>query len=351
MPNKQKGYKHVLVLRFSAMGDVAMTVPVIRAVMQQYPNLKITVVSRTQYKPFFDGIPHVQFVEPDFEGRHKGIFGLYTLYKDLKKLHIHAVADLHNVLRTKVLTFLFKRRGKTVATTNKMREQRAKLTAPKKGIFEPLPHVTRLHADVFAQLGLPVSLKNPVFPDKETLSEDITSTIGHKTGTWIGIAPFAQHQTKVYPKDLMQKVIDTLAESPNTTLLLFGGARDEAQKLKKFSDGRPNIVVIAGGQLNLKQELKVISNLDVMLSMDSANGHMAAMLGTKVITLWGATHPYLGFAPFMQPENHQLLADREKYPALPTSVYGNKEVKGYEDALRTISPETVVEKVLRVIAE
>jgi ADP-heptose:LPS heptosyltransferase len=348
---KNKGYKHILVLRFSAMGDVAMTVPVIKAVMQKYPNLKITVASRTQYKPFFDGIPHVNFAEPDFERRHKGLFGLLRLYKDLRKLHIHAVADLHNVMRTRLLTRLFKLRGKAVATTDKMRPQRAVLTAPKKTVFEPMPHVSVRHAEVFAQLGYPISLDNYDFPEAETLTEDITSTIGQKTGTWIGIAPFAQHRSKVYPKDLMQETIDLLAAKPNTTLLLFGGGRDEAHALKKFAGEKPNIVFIAGGTLNLKQELKVISNLDVMISMDSANGHMAAMLGKKVITLWGATHPYLGFMPFKQPMEHQLMASREQYPALPTSVYGNKKVAGYDDAMRTITPQMVVGKVQEILKD
>ncbi len=351
MPKKNKGYKHLLVLRFSAMGDVAMTVPVIRTVMKQYPHLKITVVSRTQYKPFFDGIPHVNFAEPDFERRHKGLMGLLRLYKDLRKLHVHAVADLHNVLRTKVLTRLFKFRGKAVATTNKMRAERAALTAPNKIVFEPLPHVTQLHANVFAQLGYPVTLDNYEFPAAEALTDDITSTIGHKNGTWIGIAPFAQHRAKVYPKDLMQEVIGRLAARPGTTLLLFGGGRDEAHSLKKYAAERPNIIVIAGGKFNLKQELKVISNLDLMISMDSANGHMAAMLGTKVVTLWGATHPYLGFAPFKQPMHRQLMASREQYPALPTSVYGNKNTAGYEDVMRTITPGMVVAKAEEVLKE
>ena len=83
-----------------------------------------------------------------------------------------------------------------------------------------------------------------------------------------------------------------------------------------------------------------------MLSMDSGNAHIAAMLGTKVITLWGATHPFAGFAPFNQPFENCLTSDREKYPLLPTSVYGNKKVGGYKDAMRTISSEKVVEKII-----
>jgi ADP-heptose:LPS heptosyltransferase len=344
-----KGYKHILVIRLSAMGDVAMTVPVIRALMEQHSHVKVTLVSRVQYKPFFDGIPHISFFEADLKGRHKGFFGLLRLYKDLKALHINAVADLHNVLRTKLLTRLFAFRGKKVATTDKMRPQRAALTALKNKVFEPMPTVVQRHADVFAQLGFTVSLNNPQFPAPQSLTEDITSTTGVKTGKWIGIAPFAQHRSKVYPKELMVKVIDSLAADAGSTLFLFGGGKDERSVLKKYAADRQNIIVVAGGKFTLKQELKIISQLDVMLSMDSANAHMAAMQGTKVITLWGATHPYAGFAPFSQPASNALTADREKYPLLPTSIYGNKKVEGYDDVMQTIAPEAVVAKVRQVV--
>ena len=86
-----------------------------------------------------------------------------------------------------------------------------------------------------------------------------------------------------------------------------------------------------------------------MLSMDSGNSHIAAMLGIKVITLWGATHPYAGFLAFNQTMDSTLVSDREKYPLLPTSVYGNKKVEGYEDAMRSISVESVVEKIRKTL--
>jgi ADP-heptose:LPS heptosyltransferase len=107
---------------------------------------------------------------------------------------------------------------------------------------------------------------------------------------------------------------------------------------------KPNVVNMAG-KVKLPEELKIISNLDVMLSMDSGNAHIAAMLGTKVITLWGATHPYAGFVPFNQSLENCLTADRNKFPLLPTSIYGNKIVEGYQDVMRTITPEMVVEKI------
>jgi len=173
---------------------------------------------------------------------------------------------------------------------------------------------------------------------------EIVAVTGLKSEKWIGIAPFAQYDSKVYPKDLMQQVIDALASDSGLKVLLFGGGEKEIQLLNQLQNNHSNVVVLAG-KLKLKQELEVISNLDVMLSMDSGNAHLAAMLGVKVITLWGATHPFAGFKPFNQPDDFCITADRKKYPLLPTSVYGNKKVDGYEDAMRTILPETVVNKI------
>ena len=181
----------------------------------------------------------------------------------------------------------------------------------------------------------------PQFPDKFILSDEILKITGNRTQKWLGIAPFAQYETKVYPIDLMQQVIDALAQNNAIKVFLFGGGNEEIQKLNQLQNKHTNVIVLAG-KLKLNQELEVISNLDVMLSMDSGNAHIAAMLGVKVITLWGATHPFAGFAPFSKPLENCITADREKYPLLPTSIYGNKKVEGYEEAMRSISPEKVV---------
>lgn len=342
---KRKGHKHVLVLRFSAMGDVAMTAPVLHALTAQYPDVRATVVSRMAFRAFFDRIPNVSFHDADFNKRHKGFFGLLRLYRELKALHIYAVADLHNVLRSKVITWLFSRRGKKVVTVDKMRDAQKALTAATGKVFEPINPIVNRHAEVLAQLGFPIKLDETALLPKPALTQDVADIAGSDNAIRIGIAPFAQHQGKVYPEDLLQEVIDKLAVRENTRIFLFGGSKDEAKKLKKMANDRGNFEVIAGGRLALKQELQLIANLNLMLSMDSANGHMAAMFGVPVVTLWGATHPYSGFVPYNQPLSNSLIADREQYPLLPTSVYGNKVVPGYEDAMRTITPKMVLDKI------
>jgi ADP-heptose:LPS heptosyltransferase len=336
--------KHIAVMRLSAMGDVAMTVPVLRAFVKQYPEVKLTVISRPFFKPFFDGIPNVDFFAFDEKERHKGFLGLVRLYKDVKKLKIDAFADLHNVLRSKVVSLLFALSGKKRATVDKGREGKKELTRAENKIFKQLPTMFERHAKVFEELGFSLDLSNPVFPEKAVLSPDLLEIIGNQNQKLIGIAPFAQYDSKVYPLDLMKEVISKLAENSAYKILLFGGGKKEIEILDSLSEPYENVINMAG-KIKFQQELQLISNLDAMLSMDSGNAHIAAMLGVIVITLWGATHPYAGFLPFNQSLDNALTSDRNQYPKLPTSVYGNKVVEGYEDAMRSISPKDVVEKI------
>jgi len=326
------------------MGDVAMTVPVIRAFVNQNPDVKITFISRPFFKPFFDDIPNLQFFEFEAKERHKGFLGLIRLFNDLRKLDIDAFADLHNVLRSKVVRTLFALSGKKTASVDKGRAEKKALTRAENKIFKPVTSMFERHVKVFQELGFQIDLSNPVFPSKQKMDEEIINLTGEKNQNWIGIAPFAQYDSKVYPKDLMQKGIDLLNENQYNKILLFGGGNKEIQILNQFAEGKNNVIVIAG-KITFKQELQLISNLDVMLSMDSGNAHIAAMLGVKVITLWGATHPYAGFLPFNQPMESALVSDRNQFPKLPTSVYGNKKVEGYEEAMRSILPEEIATKI------
>lgn len=343
-----KKTNHIGVFRLSAMGDVAMISPIVRALSEQHHSIQITVISRPFFEPFFNQIPNVTFFAIDVKKRHKGFFGLIRLFFDLKKLNIDAFADLHNVLRSKIIRTLFAWSGKKVAFTDKGRKEKKALTRSKNKVFQPVKTMFERHIETFEKLGFSVNLDQPEFPNL-VMSEKTQTISGEKNNQkWIGIAPFAQYQSKVYPIDLMQQVIDILAKNSNYQIFLFGGGKHETEILNSFSTNKKNCIVVAG-KLDLLHELQLISQLDVMVSMDSGNGHIAAMLGKKVITLWGATHPFAGFAPFNQPMELSLTADRQKYPLLPTSVYGNKIVEGYQDVMRSISVESVVNKINSVI--
>nr|WP_321229372.1 glycosyltransferase family 9 protein [uncultured Psychroserpens sp.] len=330
--------KHILVIRLSAMGDVAMTIPVLRAFTNQYPEVKLTVLTRPFFTPFFRNLPNTTIVSADLKDKHKGVLGLYKLSKELKSLDIEAVADLHNVLRSKILKFfLF---GKHVVQIDKGRDEKKALVNGQS--FKQLKTTHQRYADVFEKLGYPIDLSQPTFPKKENLKEKYIQVIGSDSKPWVGIAPFAAFEGKMYPLDLMTTVIEAL--SKNCKVLLFGAGNDEKKALENIANQFENVINLAG-QFSLSEELDIISNLDLMLAMDSGNAHMAAMLGVKVITVWGVTHPYAGFLPFNQSIDSAILVDRDQYPKIPTSIYGNKFPEGYENAMRSISPNTIISKI------
>ncbi len=331
--------KHILTIRLSAMGDVAMAIPVLRALTQQHPEVKVTVLTRDFFKPFFRDIPNVSVFTADVKGKHKGVFGLYKLAKQLNKAYkFYAVADLHNVLRSKLLKLFVK--YQQLATIDKGRSEKNALISGQN--FKQLKTTHERYADVFKSLGFTLDLSSPIFPDSKVLNKKLEHYFSGKTKKHIGIAPFAAHKGKMYPIDVMEKLIKELSKS--YTVILFGGGKEEIDILNQFEKFFNNVNSVAG-KLTLEEELDVISNLDVMVSMDSGNAHIAAMLGIKVVTIWGVTHPYAGFAPFNQPEDYALLADRSKYPLIPTSVYGKTYPEGYENCAGSISPQTIIDKI------
>lgn len=324
------------------MGDVAMTVPVLKALTSQYPEIKLTVLTKTFFKPLFRDIANVSVFEADIKGNHKGIYGLYKLSKSLKNTGFNSVADLHNVLRSNILKFFFF--GKKVVQIDKGRAEKKALVSGQ--LFEQLKTTHQRYADVFERLGYPIDLSNPVFPKPSKLNNKSIQLIGDDLKPCIGIAPFAAFKGKAYPLSQMQIVIETL--SKDYKVLLFGAKGNEANQLQTIANKNDNVINLAG-QLSLNDELDVISNLKLMISMDSGNAHLAAMQGVKVLTIWGVTHPFAGFYPFHQDESNAVLADRTKFSKIPTSVYGNSIPEGYEDVFNTISPEILLSKVKTIL--
>ena len=337
-----KTKNHILVIRLSAMGDVAMTVPVLRAFSQQYPNIQITVLTREFFTPFFRDLPNISIFPIDVKEKHKGFLGLFKLSRELKKLQIDGIADLHNVLRTNILKLFFL--GNKFIQIDKGRSEKKALVSG--ACFQQLKTTHQRYADVFENLGFKIDLSKPTFSQVIKLNSNILSKTGSHELKWIGIAPFATYVSKMYPLDALKNVIETLSKQHK--ILLFGGGNQEIEVLNTIASKYNNVINLAG-ELSLDEELDVISNLDVMLSMDSGNAHLAAMLGKKVVTIWGVTHPFAGFTPFNQPEDYALLADREQFPLIPTSVYGNKYPENYLEATRTISTQLIIDKINAIL--
>jgi len=343
------GGAHVLVIRLSAMGDVAMMVPVLLAFRRNYPEVEITLLTKPHFKPIFRFIQGVTVFSADVKSKHKGVFGLWKLYLRLKHLSITHVADLHNVLRSTILGFFFGLNGIPVKKVDKGRIEKRKLTRKHNKVFSPLKSTIERYTEVFEALGFPMDTEIDAYLPKQSITPGLQKFVDPEFKKIIGIAPFATYPSKMYRLEVMKEVIQQLISSGNYKILLFGGGEKETQQLKKLESSFGNQVESIAGKLSLEEELILISNLDVMLAMDSGNGHLAANYGVPVITLWGVTHPYAGFIPYKQSMENSLLPDREAFPLIPTSVYGNKYPIAYREAINTIAPNHVAQKVLDVL--
>lgn len=339
----------ILIIRLSAMGDVAMTVPVIENLQRAYPDVRITVLTNPFFRPFFRDIPGMEFVETDFKNRHKGIKGIIRLHKDIRRVYkIDMIADLHDVIRTKILRKIFRLNGIKIAIIDKERKHKKELTRPKNKIFRQLTTTPQRYADVFRKLGFKISDPVPAKKKSCPVPAMILEKVGIKSGKWLGIAPFAQHTGKIYPVEQMAKVAEILSAKENIRLFIFGGGEPEKQVAEDFQRRFPDTLSVIG-KLSLSEELDLISNLDCMVSMDSSAMHMASLSATPTVSVWGATHYYTGFLGLGQSIDDIVESD---LPCRPCSIYGNVSChRGDYACMRTITPEMIAGKVLKVIGE
>lgn len=334
---------HLIVLRFSAFGDVAIMIPVLRVLFATYPTLQLTVVTRAQFHPLFQEFSQVQLFSIHPKGKHQGIKGLWRLFLELKGLAPHGIVDLHGVLRTHILRLFFFFTRIPLRQIDKGRREKKQLTRSKNKVFKPLTPTIHRYVEVFRKMGYPIDLAQHTFPPRPLLPKTIDHQFSSSDEKWIGIAPFASFKGKQYPLDLMQQVVAYLQRDHQ--VFLFGAGNQEKKQLEIWEKAYPKAYCVAGKH-SLAHELALIAHLDLMLSMDSANAHLATNFAVPVVTLWGITHPYAGFAPWGQPEENNLLSDRDQYPQIPTAIYGNKLPKGYENVFRTLPPKIVIETIL-----
>ena len=357
---------HLLIIRFSALGDVLMSVPVIDALARQYPDMRITVVSRPYVGPVMRMLPeNVSFVGVNLKN-YKGLGGLRRLFKELKTLQPTAVADFHNVLRTIWLRFFFQLNGIKTAYLNKDRLQRKKfITAAVKTqqctSFEGYQQVlAKLGFPVridwhqpfslfgnISQSGMSISAKtnSPAETDIQSGSNSQQEEKIFAKENAIGVAPFAAHQGKIYPLDKMEQVVAKLSEK--THVYLFGAGTEEKALMEEWERKYPNVESVVGRLADMGEELCLMSRLRVVLAMDSGNMHLASLAGVPVVSVWGATHPLGGFLAWGQSMENVI---QEDLPCRPCSIYGSKPCRyGDYRCLTRISPERIVTAISKLV--
>lgn len=318
----------ILAYRFSAFGDVAMTAPVFREFLEQNPEVEIIMVSRSNFENLFADIPNVIFKGINLDD-YKGFFGLNRLANELiKEFRPDLIANLHDVIRTKILDKIYRRKGFKVFKINKGKEEKEHLTDIWNLNKVQLKKTTERYADVFREMGFNVVLSHRLRP---------TST--SKSG--IGFAPFAQHKGKMLPLEKSYELVRILAQKHK--IYFFGGGKQETETLERWEREIPNTESLSG-KLSLKEELNKISELELMISMDSANMHLASLMGTRCISIWGSTHPYAGFLGFGQSEEDVVQV--KDLTCRPCSVFGDKECyRGDWACLEELNLQKIIQKI------
>ncbi|MCQ2111298.1 MAG: glycosyltransferase family 9 protein [Bacteroidaceae bacterium] len=335
---------NVLAIRFSAIGDVAMTVPVLSSVCRAYPQHKFTMLTNSRFEAFFQSMPdNFCFMGVDLYKDYKGSEGLKRLVELLKSMDFDMVADLHGVIRTHTITMKLRLAGCRTATIRKGRIARWALTRQHFKRQRPLKLSIEKYQSVLERLGFDFCMDfSAGAGNVPELLGQVEEKLGQKgQDAWVGIAPFAAHKGKIYPLELMEKVVADLDSRSGVRVFIFAYGKEKEQIAdwpEKYGS-----VVLVGGMFNMHQEMALMSRLDVMLSMDSSNMHIASLCGTRVVSVWGATHPNAGFLGV-----GQKVQDCVQLPLAcrPCSIYGKKACRfGDYRCLSGIAPEAILKTI------
>jgi ADP-heptose:LPS heptosyltransferase len=334
----------VLVIRLSALGDVAISAPLVRALAEQYLEHEFIVVSQPMMAGLFDACPsNVTFHPAAIRGIHKGIPGMYRLYREIGYRNVDVVCDMHDVLRSRVLCTFFSLHRLPVFRIDKERKQRRLMTRRRDKVMHPLKTSFERYRDVFACAGLSLNYFDfwPKMEPSVAYLPEMEPLYGPKKTIWLGFAPFARHQGKIYPLEKTEKVLAHFATDPRYTVFLFGGGKVEKKQMEIWKEKYPALILPNGK--SLKEEVRLMGCLDLMFSMDSANMHLASLAHTPVISVWGATHHYAGFYGLFQAERNRIQLDM---PCRPCSIFGNKPCYRNDYAcMNHIDPDIIIERM------
>lgn len=338
----------VLVIRTSSLGDVALLVPVIASVASQYPQDRFVVATRKAFAPLFRDLGfNISVLPLDFKKRHKGVFGLLKLLAKVMFSGFSHVADEHDVLRSKIIRGCMTLKFAKVAHLDKGRDEKRRMIETKQ-LTPPLKTAVERYMDVFDKLGFPAEMDfTNFFAFTTRRFSDLEPFVPKKETKWIGVAPFSKHEGKIYPMDKMEKVVSALGQK-GYKVFLFGAGKHEKEVLDRWAAKYPN-VLNTSGKFKLEKEMLLISYLDVMVSMDSGNMHLASLVEVPVVSIWGATHPAIGFYGFNQKPDNAVQLELE---CRPCSVYGDLPcIRGDYACLTQLPEEKILDKIAKVLSE
>lgn len=278
--------KRVLILRFSALGDIVILIYLLKSLkIQSSSKYHFTIATHPKVKPFLKELPEVDFIEVDFKDKFKGIKGLLDLFHVFYGMKFDVILDFHDVIRTKVLKALFRMVSIPVFTFYKGRKEKNEVIQNKLNDKRNIPTTFERYYNLFKTLDNGFEINENQYFEKIELNENCISFLGELDSIWIGIAPFSKHKSKEYPLEKIKEIVDFYSNNKKVNFLIFGFGEIEKTKIDAmFLDYYQVKNTIS--KFTFEEECAMISNLDIMISMDSANGHIASLYNIPTITIW-----------------------------------------------------------------
>ena len=272
----------ILIVRFSSIGDIVLTTPVIRCLKDQI-DCELHYLTKEEYSSLLTSNPHIKKV--------------YTIRKDLsevesslRKEKYDLIVDLHHNLRS----FLLKRHlRRPYRSFPKLNFEKWLKTALKINKL-PKKHIVDRYMETVRHLGIEndgLGLDHYIPASEEVELSNISNLL--ESGDYIAIAIGAKFKTKKYPISKYKELLENVKEP----IVLLGGEsdREDGELIREVN---PNLIFSTCGKLNLHGSASIIKNSRILLTNDTGMMHIGCALGKEVIALWGNTIPEFGMYPY-----------------------------------------------------
>ncbi|PJJ55007.1 glycosyltransferase family 9 protein [Hymenobacter chitinivorans] len=283
----------ILVLRFSSIGDIVLTTPVVRALKQQVPGAQVHYCTKPAYRSIIEPNPYV-------DKAHYLTGSLAELVAELKQERFDFIVDLHNNLRTSILKL---RLGVKSASFDKLNWQKWLLVNAKIDVL-PRVHIVERYLAAAAPLGVQddrQGLDYFIPPQDEV---DLATLPAGFQGGYVAFAIGAQHATKRLPTER----IIALCAQLNRPIILLGGPEDETtghvveqafeQQSKEIHSFTHSLIYNACGRYSLNQSASLVRQAQLVVSHDTGLMHIAAAFHKEIFSVWGNTVPEFGMYPY-----------------------------------------------------
>jgi lipopolysaccharide heptosyltransferase II len=305
--------KKILIIRFSSIGDIVLTTPVIRCIKEQKPEIEIHYLTKKSFKGILEYNPYlskIHTIEKDIK----------EIATELKQENFDYVIDLHNNLRSLQTKRLI---AKPSSSFKKLNFKKWMLVNFKINNM-PAMHVVERYLETATGLGIRNDLKGLDYfiPTKDEVAiQSLPST--HQNG-FIGFVIGAKHFTKQLPTE---KII-AICKKLNQPIILLGGKEDKERAIS-IEKAVGSTIYNACGNYNLNQSASIIKQAKKIISHDTGLMHIAAAFKKEIISVWGNTVPAFGFTPYL-PDSKSKIVEVKNLACRPCSKIGyDKCPKGH----------------------